>query len=189
MPTTLSTYSVNEPTRPLSVTQDRAQITETLEGLGLCFEQWTADRPLAPGATQDDVLAAYADAIARLNAQRGYQSVDVVRMRPDHPEREALRAKFLAEHVHDDDEARFFVEGAGAFYVRTPERVYQIDAHAGDLIILPKGTTHWFDAGDRPSFAAIRLFNTPAGWVARYTGDPIALRFPAFAGATAEEAS
>ncbi|MBT9556908.1 MAG: cupin domain-containing protein [Myxococcales bacterium] len=182
MSTTLSLFHVSEPAAPYSVIRDRDRITETLSALGIRFELWSASRVLAAGATPADVLAAYAGPVARLTEERGYQSVDVVRMGPDHPDRVALRAKFLAEHVHDDDEARFFVEGAGAFYVRTPDHVYQVDAHAGDLIILPKETTHWFDAGERPRFAAIRLFTAPDGWIARYTGDPIASQFPAYPG-------
>jgi 1,2-dihydroxy-3-keto-5-methylthiopentene dioxygenase len=49
-----------------------------------------------------------------------------------------------------------------------------------DLISVPAGTRHWFDMGPRPYFAAIRLFTRPDGWVARFTGDTIATRFPAF---------
>ncbi len=180
--TTLSTYHVAEPRAPFQVTRDRDRIAEAMAGLGVHFEHWTAGHALADGATPADVLTAYSQSVSRLKDARGYQSVDVVRMGPDHPDRVALRAKFLQEHVHDDDEARFFVEGAGAFYIRTPEHVYQLDAHAGDLIVLPKATTHWFDAGERPRFAAIRLFTTPDGWVARYTGDPIAVTFPPYDG-------
>jgi 1,2-dihydroxy-3-keto-5-methylthiopentene dioxygenase len=32
--------------------------------------------------------------------------------------------------------------------------------------------------GPRPRFTAIRLFTTPAGWVATFTGSDIAARFP-----------
>jgi 1,2-dihydroxy-3-keto-5-methylthiopentene dioxygenase len=32
--------------------------------------------------------------------------------------------------------------------------------------------------GPNPSFTAIRLFNNPEGWVAHFTGDRIAGRFP-----------
>ena len=34
-----------------------------------------------------------------------------------------MRQKFLSEHTHDDDEVRFFVEGAGAFYLRNDDTV------------------------------------------------------------------
>ncbi len=48
----------------------------------------------------------------------------------------------------------------------------------GDLISVPAKTRHWFDMGPRPEFKAIRLFITPEGWVANYTGDKIADGFP-----------
>jgi 1,2-dihydroxy-3-keto-5-methylthiopentene dioxygenase len=47
-----------------------------------------------------------------------------------------------------------------------------------DLISVPANTPHWFDMGPNPSFTAIRLFNNPEGWVAQFTGDRIAGRFP-----------
>jgi 1,2-dihydroxy-3-keto-5-methylthiopentene dioxygenase len=49
---------------------------------------------------------------------------------------------------------------------------------AGDLISVPAGIRHWFDMGPSPRFTAIRLFTSPEGWVARYTGDPIAEAYP-----------
>ncbi len=48
----------------------------------------------------------------------------------------------------------------------------------GDLISVPAGTRHWFDMGARPDISVIRLYIDPAGWVADYTGDAIADRFP-----------
>jgi len=56
--------------------------------------------------------------------------------------------------------------------------VYGVLCEAGDLISVPAGTRHWFDMGGAPDFQCIRLFTTPEGWVADYTGDDIARRFP-----------
>jgi 1,2-dihydroxy-3-keto-5-methylthiopentene dioxygenase len=55
------------------------------------------------------------------------------------------------------------------------------DAHCvqGDLISVPAGTRHWFDAGERPFFTALRVFSDQSGWVAQYTGDDISDRFKA----------
>ena len=50
----------------------------------------------------------------------------------------------------------------------------------GDLIGVPANTKHWFDMGPEPSFTCIRLFTTPEGWVADFTGDKIAESFPRF---------
>jgi 1,2-dihydroxy-3-keto-5-methylthiopentene dioxygenase len=45
---------------------------------------------------------------------------------------------------------------------------------------VPDQTKHWFDMGPEPHFTAIRFFNNPDGWVANFTGDDIAKRFPLF---------
>jgi 1,2-dihydroxy-3-keto-5-methylthiopentene dioxygenase len=116
--------------------------------------------------------------VARLKAERGYLSVDVIRMVPDHPERDMLRTKFLSEHRHAEDEVRFFVEGEGLFTLHLNDRVYAVLCAAGDLISVPAGTPHWFDMGPSPRFTAIRLFTNPDGWIAQFTGDTIADRFP-----------
>ncbi|WYX23047.1 cupin [Achromobacter xylosoxidans] len=124
------------------------------------------------------MLAAYRPEIDRLVAERGYRSVDVVSLDPAHPDREALRRKFLAEHTHADDEVRFFVAGSGLFTLHAAGRVYAVLCEQDDLISVPAGVPHWFDMGSAPAFTCIRLFNDPAGWVARFTGDEIATRFP-----------
>ena len=74
----------------------------------------------------------------------------------------------------------FFVDGAGLFYIRTDENVYGMLCTKRDLISVPANTRHWFDMGDAPYFKAIRLFTTPEGWVAQFTGDKVADRFPRF---------
>ena len=160
--------------------QDFAAIAAAVSATGATLERWEAGATLPATATDDAILAAYADDIARLRARGGYQSHDVVRLSPDHPARDALRQKFLAEHIHDDDEVRFFVEGSGLFYIRHDGAVYALECTAGDLIVLPAGMRHWFDTGAHPSFTAIRLFITPDGWEARYTGDPIAGHIPLY---------
>jgi 1,2-dihydroxy-3-keto-5-methylthiopentene dioxygenase len=91
-----------------------------------------------------------------------------------------MRRKFLSEHIHGEDEVRFFVEGSGAFYLRIGGKVHQVVCEKDDLISVPAGTRHWFDMGPDPHFCCIRLFSNPDGWVAQYTGDAIADRFPRF---------
>jgi cupin superfamily acireductone dioxygenase involved in methionine salvage len=101
-------------------------------------------------------------------------AVDVLRMRPEHPDRQSARAKFLAEQTHDDDEVRFFVEGRGASFVHAGNRVLEIVCERDDLISVPAGAKHWFDMGERPNFTTIRMFARPDGWVASFLGDKIA---------------
>ncbi len=155
-----------------------ADIARELAAVGVRFEQWQATQPLAPGASQDEVIAAYRDDIDRLMREQGYRSVDVISLTPDHPDRAALRRKFLSEHTHSEDEVRFFVAGSGQFTLHIDGKVYEVLCEQGDLIGVPDGTRHWFDMSESPYFVAIRLFTNTEGWVARFTGEDIAERFP-----------
>ncbi|HOB61259.1 MAG TPA: cupin [Candidatus Competibacteraceae bacterium] len=174
----LKIYQAAEPTVPPAVFVELAAIAGQLDRIGVRFERWSASQPLAADADQDAVLAAYREPVERLMRQYGFQSADVVALGPAHPDKAALRAKFLDEHTHDDYEVRFFVEGQGLFYLHVGERVYGVLCERGDLLSVPAHTTHWFDMGPNPSFKCIRLFTTPEGWVAQFTGRDIAQRFP-----------
>ena len=158
--------------------RDGADIARELAGIGVRFERWEAGALLAPDADQETVLAAYREPVRRLMDEYGFQSMDVVSLNPDHPDREVFRNKFLAEHTHDDFEVRFFVAGSGLFYLHVGGRVYLVLCEQGDLISVPANTPHWFDMGTAPCFKCIRLFTTPEGWVANFTGSDIASRFP-----------
>lgn len=176
----LTVFADDAPGLARSITSDPAAIAAGLSEIGVVFERWAAEAELAPDADDAAVLAAYADDVARLQAAGGYEAVDVVRVTPATPNTEALRAKFLAEHTHADDEVRFFVEGAAQFYLHRAGKVFAVVCEAGDLISVPAGTPHWFDMGERPRFTALRLFVSPEGWVAQFTGVPIAEAFPKF---------
>jgi 1,2-dihydroxy-3-keto-5-methylthiopentene dioxygenase len=174
----LRIYDEQQPATPVAVHTDAADITRELGRVGVRFEQWEASAPVAPGASQEAVIAAYRQDIDRLMREQGYQSVDVVSLAPDHPDRAALRTKFLSEHTHSEDEVRFFVAGSGQFTLHIAGKVYDVLCEAGDLIGVPDGTPHWFDMSESPYFIAIRLFTNKEGWVANFTGTDIAERFP-----------
>ncbi len=158
-----------------------ADIATALAAVGVRFEQWETNSPIVAGASQADVIAAYQQDIDRLMHEEGYQTVDVISLTADNPDRATLRQKFLSEHTHAEDEVRFFVAGSGQFTLHIDDKVYDILCEQGDLIGVPDGTRHWFDMSEEPNFVAIRLFNNPTGWVAEFTGDEIAGRFPRMA--------
>jgi 1,2-dihydroxy-3-keto-5-methylthiopentene dioxygenase len=178
--TRLTVYPDTDPAIVLRDTRDGGEIADALAEIGVDFERWDAAHSLAADADQAAVLAAYDAEVSRLMKDGGYRSVDVARVKPDNPQAGELRKKFLAEHTHDEDEVRFFVEGAGAFYLRKGGKVYRVICERNDLISVPAGTTPWFDTGPAPDFCAIRIFTTPDGWVGHFTGDDIAERFPKF---------
>ena len=173
----LTIYSETDPATPLADLSDGFAIAAALTEIGVQFDRWPTQE-LPEDSDGDTIMAAYAPEIERLKRERGYRSVDVIRLTPDHPERDALRGKFLSEHTHAEEEVRFFVEGEGLFTLHKDGKVYNLLCTRGDLVGVPMGMPHWFDMGPRPRFTAIRLFVNPDGWVARFTGDDIAARFP-----------
>ena len=174
----LRIFSEAEPRKPLLVAHAHEFMAEQLAKIGVRFEQWQTGAELAPGASPELVMQAYRDDIDRLVQEKGFRSVDVVSIFPDHPDREAMRSKFLDEHFHKEDEVRFFVAGSGLFTLHVGERVYEILCEQGDLIAVPDSTQHWFDMGPAPHFIAIRFFTQADGWVGHFTGSDLAGRFP-----------
>ena len=175
---TLTIYTEAEPQNPVIHTDDFNTIKDILGSAGIRFERWKADKPITADADNESILAAYKSEIDKLVAEQGYQTYDVVSMNPDHPQKAEFRNKFLAEHRHSEDEVRFFVRGHGLFVMHIDARVFALLCEKDDLISVPANTRHWFDMGPNPVFTAIRLFNNPEGWVAKFTGDDIASRFP-----------
>ena len=176
----LRIFAEDDPTTPLLATTDPGTIAERLGAIGVRFEQWQANAPLEPGASHEAVMSAYRNDIDRLVLEKGFKTVDVVSIAPDHPDREAMRRKFLDEHFHKEDEVRFFVAGSGLFTLHVEDRVYEILCEQGDLIGVPDSTKHWFDMGPTPHFIAVRFFTEPDGWVGHFTGTELAQKFPRF---------
>jgi 1,2-dihydroxy-3-keto-5-methylthiopentene dioxygenase len=138
------------------------------------YEQWEPTADVAADAPPDDVLSAYAPQVKALKARGGYVTADVIDVKPDTPNLDAMLAKFNREHWHDEDEVRFIVEGRGLFHVHPSDGpVFAIEVEAGDLIRVPRGTHHWFDLCADRRIRAIRLFQDSSGWTPHYTGSGV----------------
>lgn len=159
-------------------TEDKGRIAAELHAIGVRFEQWPVAE-LPADADADAILAAYRPHLDAFLAATGAGTADVIKLTPDHPMKDALRTKFLSEHTHTEDEVRFFHSGTGNFVLHVAGRVFDAHCGPGDLISVPANTTHWFDAGEAPDFAVLRVFTDTTGWTPHYTGTDMAERFPA----------
>jgi 1,2-dihydroxy-3-keto-5-methylthiopentene dioxygenase len=174
----LRIYSDSNPGTPEKTLRSYEQIRDALKAIGVEFERWQAAKELDAQASQDEVIEAYRPSVDALMKKYGFKTVDVISLYADHPQKQAMRDKFLHEHIHDDFEVRFFVEGRGLFNLHKNGKVYAVLCERGDLISVPANTRHWFDMGPEPVLKCIRLFAIPEGWVASFTGDKIADKFP-----------
>ncbi|MGK7888273.1 MAG: acireductone dioxygenase [Leptolyngbyaceae cyanobacterium] len=174
----MATLQIYDTATPTSI-EDQEQIKDYLAQINIGFERWEAQVPLSDIASSDEVLAAYATDIDTLSQQNGYQSADVIDIHPTTPNLDTMLAKFDKEHWHDEDEVRFILAGKGIFHIH-PETgpVVAVVVSAGDLLVVPKGTKHWFHLGAERRVRAIRLFQNTSGWAPNYTEIDTAVNYP-----------
>jgi 1,2-dihydroxy-3-keto-5-methylthiopentene dioxygenase len=149
---------------------DAAAVRDFLSEYGIEYERTGAAPGLSAESTSDEILAAWTPKIDELKARGGYVVADVIDVKPETPNLDAMLKRFSSEHWHDEDEVRLIVDGRGLFHIHPPGRpVFALEVEPGDLIRVPRGTHHWFDlCGDR-RIRAIRLFQDPSGWTPHYT--------------------
>lgn len=169
----------------LSIPCDNIQVNNTNEILfflkerGIFFDQWNCDVAFDNSASQEEILEAYEKDLVPFMENSVYKTADVISINSSTENYSALRSKFLAEHTHSEDEIRFFVDGRGLFWFNLDNQpVFSLLCEAGDLISVPAGTKHWFDAGEKDPFVkAIRIFLDMSAWIPNYTNSKIELEF------------
>ncbi len=148
------------------------EIHSALLSIGIDYERWSLDR-VPPDSTADAVLAAYSDEIEAMKQRGGYVTADVIDVNPATPNLDAMLARFDKEHTHDEDEVRFILSGRGIFFLHIASRVASVEVGPGDMLRVPRGTTHWFTLCEDRRIRAIRWFQDTAGWTPHYTGSGV----------------
>lgn len=147
---------------------DETAIRGELAALGIDYERWSLDR-VGADATADAVLSAYAAEIDAMKQRGGYVTADVIDVNAQTPNLDAMLARFDKEHTHDEDEVRFILAGRGIFFLNIAGRVASVEVGPGDMLRVPRGTTHWFTLCEDRRIRAIRWFQDTAGWTPHYT--------------------
>jgi 1,2-dihydroxy-3-keto-5-methylthiopentene dioxygenase len=159
--------------------------------LGIDYERWNLDR-VPPEASAESVLAAYSHEIDETKQRGGYVTADVIDVNSATPGLEAMLARFDKEHTHSEDEVRFILAGRGIFFLNIGGRVASVEVGPGDLLRVPRGTTHWFTLCEDRRIRAIRWFQDTTGWTPSYTDSGVDRDFqplcfgPAYLGARIE---
>lgn len=91
------------------------------------------------------------DAVNALAAERNYKNRDEVTISPTTlPEYETKVKNFFAEHLHEDEEIRYILDGAGYFDVRSDgDEWVRIRLEKYDLMIMPAGIYHRFTTDEK----------------------------------------
>jgi 1,2-dihydroxy-3-keto-5-methylthiopentene dioxygenase len=155
---------------------ERKAVWSYLKTQGVIYEFWGTERltghlkesyTLSP-EEQQAILDLYGPEISNLKSRQGYLTQDIVVLSGATQNLDAILGKFRREHHHIDDEVRFVVDGGGIFTIRKGNLIFDITVTAGDLLVVPAYTRHWFDLTSEQRIKCIRIFKDPAGWVAIY---------------------
>jgi 1,2-dihydroxy-3-keto-5-methylthiopentene dioxygenase len=148
------------------------EIRASLAELGIDYERWSLDRVPAD-CSADQVLEAYGTEIEAMKQRGGYVTADVIDVNPATPNLDAMLARFDKEHTHSEDEVRFILSGRGIFFLHIQGRVASVEVGPGDMLRVPRGTTHWFTLCEDRRIRAIRWFQDTTGWTPHYTGSGV----------------
>ncbi|CAA6663700.1 unnamed protein product [Spirodela intermedia] len=103
-----------------------------------------------------------------IRENRGYNYMDLLELCPGKVENyEEKLNNFFREHIHADEEIRFYLEGSGYFDVRGKDDHWiRIWIKAGDMIVLPAGIYHRFTLDTSNYVKLMRLFIGEPMWTA-----------------------
>ncbi|CAK8686038.1 unnamed protein product [Clavelina lepadiformis] len=103
-----------------------------------------------------------------LKKKRGYSYQDNITInRCSMPNYDEMTERFFKEHIHQDEEIRFILDGCGYFDVRdTNDRWIRVEVTKNDLLVLPPGIYHRFAIDNSDYIKVIRLFQGEPVWTA-----------------------
>lgn len=116
------------------------------------------------------------DDVDALAKERDYVSRDVIEITPEKMGGQEIYDEklriFYAEHLHEDEEIRYILDGEGFFDVRERnDRWVRCKLEKGDLMILPAGIYHRFTLSTQDYIKALRLFREEPKWIAHNRPD------------------
>lgn len=174
----LSVYHVSFPAQPNKVLTHLEDIASTLAAVGVTVERREAGVPLKPGASQDEVLAAYAAPLDAWMTEFACAHAEVTSMVRQDPQKAELRAALLDERRRDTEEVRYIAAGSSLLALHIDDYVYAIRCERHDLVRVPAGVAHWVDIGEEPHVLSISLYKNRNAAASHSTGSDIARQYP-----------
>ncbi|CAG8696081.1 14489_t:CDS:10, partial [Acaulospora morrowiae] len=129
--------------------------------------------PFSPVTPEE--LANYGVLYWRIEGENSIEKIDEIARERNYSSRDEINCSreglgdlydsklktFFEEHLHEDEEIRYILDGSGFFDVRdSRDRWIRIDVEKGDMLILPAGIYHRFGLHDKECLKALSNFNS-----------------------------
>jgi 1,2-dihydroxy-3-keto-5-methylthiopentene dioxygenase len=157
----LTVYHQSSPEYPNKLLTHAEDIISTLAAVGVSFSQVPVQQPVTAGTANYELMEACRVQIAQLMVKHGYASAEILSLCDERGEGSELARGLRQEQACQPAHLHYYLAGRGLLALHIGEYVYSLLCEKGDLVELPAGITHWFDGGEHPRFAALRLFDSP----------------------------
>ena len=157
----LTVYHQSSPEYPNKLLTHIEDIASTLAAVGVQFSQVQVAQPVTAGTANYELMDACRLQIARLMVTHGYASAEVLSLCDERGEGSELGRALRLEQSCQPAHLHYYLAGRGLLALHIGEYVYSLLCEKNDLLLLPAGTSHWFDGGEHPRFAVLRLFDSP----------------------------
>jgi len=157
----LTVYHQSSPEYPNKLLTHTEDIASTLAAVGVQFSQVPVQQPVTAGIASDELLAASRVQVDQLMSAHGYATAEVLSLCDERGEGSELARSLRAEQSCQAAHLHYYLAGRGLLALHIGEYVYSLLCERGDLVLIPAGTVHWFDGGEHPRFAVLRLFASP----------------------------
>ncbi|SDH06501.1 1,2-dihydroxy-3-keto-5-methylthiopentene dioxygenase [Pseudomonas flavescens] len=174
----LSVHHQSSPHIPNKILGHAEDIASTLTAAGIDYSVVDVDAKLQAGAAPDAILAALAGPLEQLKRDHGLGHVEVISVDQRRWPKEGEKpAEPPQEIISDGAQLYLFLAGQGLLSLHVDDYVYALLGERNALVSVPAGTPHWFDLGEFPHCALLRL-SSGSDVAGKPSGDPIAASFP-----------
>ncbi|MGE6790968.1 acireductone dioxygenase apoprotein [Pseudomonas guineae] len=156
----LTVYHQSAPAHPNKLLSHAEDIASTLAAVGVQFSQVPLQQPVIAGTASAELMTANHAQINQLLTAHGYASAEILSLCDERGEGSELARALRQEQACQPAHLHYYLAGRGLLALHIGEYVYGLLCEKGDLVQLSAGTAHWFDAGEYPRFAVLRLFDS-----------------------------